>query len=287
MPITASVLAQVRHPQRRAGRQHDDERRGQPDREPQRGQLDRRDLRRDQPAEHRAARPQHRRAEREQRDGRPVDAEIASGFGKASSQAPTSAGTANQANDGPEPLAQQDRRAEDRDDRLELLDHRRGHRVAVPERHGEQRGGHRGRADADQRPPRPGRARRAGGTPGRARGRNGSSTSTRIACSAKTMVGAATSRASGSRRSASVPHRAAASATTQVRSRARAAAGRSSRDRQRDQPSRHSRSSASLRSSRSRMISSALAASSAVGNGPSRSLALLWPSRSTCPVVRL
>ena len=44
---------------------------------------------------------------------------------------------------------------------------------------------------------------------------------------------------------------------------------------------RHSRSSVSLRCSRSRMISSALAASSAVSNGPSSSLALLFPQRST------
>ena len=59
-----------------------------------------------------------------------------------------------------------------------------------------------------------------------ARGRNGSRTSTRTTCSAKTMVGAASSRASGSRSSASVPQSAAASATTQVRSRALGTVGR-------------------------------------------------------------
>ena len=51
------------------------------------------------------------------------------------------------------------------------------------------------------------------------RGANGSSTSTSTACSAKTIVGAATWTASGSRSNASVPQSAAASATTQVRSR--------------------------------------------------------------------
>ncbi len=55
--------------------------------------------------------------------------------------------------------------------------------------------------------------------PRNARGRNGSSTTTSTTCSANTIVGAANSRASGSRSSASVPQSAAANATTQVRSR--------------------------------------------------------------------
>src|SRR6478609_4537802 len=52
-----------------------------------------------------------------------------------------------------------------------------------------------------------------------ARGRNGSRTSTRTACSASTMVGASTRPANGTRQGASVAHRAAPSATTRVRSR--------------------------------------------------------------------
>ena len=72
-----------------------------------------------------------------------------SGCGWLTSQKPASAGRRNQAKPRPRPLAEHERRADDGDERLDLLDHDRRDEVAVEERLGEEDRRDRRRAGAD------------------------------------------------------------------------------------------------------------------------------------------
>ena len=236
----------VRHPERRAGGQHDDQRRRQPDREPQGGQLDRGQPRRHEPAQHGAGSPEHGGTEREQGHREPVDCDVQRigerqqpGAGQGRHREPQER--------GPQPLVQQQCGAGDRDDRLELLDHRGRHRIAVAERQREQGGGHRRGAGTD---------RQHGGSP------SASPVSRKPAPPAGGTAAAPAPALRARRKRSSAPApagRAGVGAPRRSptgRPPARPARSDPGRERwwshvqQRDQPSRHSRSSADLRSSR-------------------------------------